>query len=601
MDRGEDNSANLPGSGHGSVSGTSSGDSTGFETGFESGFGKGIEEVAPASKNGGVGKGSGKFGADDKVGGDGRGIGGGGGGIRGGEPTRERLTRMPDSSRQPGHEKPQHDRLGDTRPLDKAGDANARKPDGRNDKKRDSKDDSKSGSHAGLKSGSKSGSKGGTAKMGSTGIPSPTADEVLAEVAKSATSYDTLVGRHVIDMGFATPDEVSHCLAQSKQTIEENNQRSLADLLVENEYVTQRQMGRLKEILAAERSGQKIPGYKVLGKLGAGAMATVFKAKQLSLDRIVAIKVLPKKLSGNPQFIERFYAEGRAAAQLNHPNIVQAYDVNKAGEYHYFVMEYVEGNTVYDEIQKLKRIPETDAIDATIQVAEALMHAHTRGLIHRDVKPKNIMLTKQQGVVGLGMAKLADMGLARAMSDVEAAEAEAGKAFGTPYYISPEQVKGEVNIGPPADIYSLGATLYHMLTGSVPFDGKNPSAVMHKHVKAELVPPDHVNPKLSAGVSEVIEMMMAKDPAKRYQSCKDLLTDLRAVREKKNPPIAHRDLGGLDLASLAKAEQSATIELQKAPDTSPLALRQPLFIALCVALVFSLIGNVVMLVLRVGS
>src|SRR5205085_7961448 len=182
------------------------------------------------------------------------------------------------------------------------------------------------------------------------------------------------------------------------------------------------------------------------------------------------------------------------------------------------------------------RYSEAEAIDIVIQTAEALQHAHERGLIHRDVKPKNIMMNRE------GVAKLADMGLARATSDEEAAEAEAGKAFGTPYYSSPEQIRGEMTVGPPADIYSLGSTLYHVVTGNVPFDGKNPSAVMHKHLKADLAPPDHVNPKLSAGISEVIEMMMAKDPRKRYQTCKDLLVDLRALRESKVPPIAHKDV-----------------------------------------------------------
>ncbi|CAN0594752.1 unnamed protein product, partial [Laminaria digitata] len=185
------------------------------------------------------------------------------------------------------------------------------------------------------------------------------------------------------------------------------------------------------------------------------------------------------------------------------------------------------------------------------QVAEALEHAHDRGLIHRDVKPKNIMITKE------GVVKLADMGLARAMSDVEAAEAEAGRAFGTPYYISPEQIRGEKDIGPPADIYSLGVTLYHMVTGSVPFEGKNPSSVMHKHLKSELVPPDHVNPKLSAGISEVIEMMMAKRVTDRYQNCADLLIDLRSIKKGDTPPLAHKDVfQSDDLAQIAAQAQA---------------------------------------------
>jgi serine/threonine protein kinase len=415
------------------------------------------------------------------------------------------------------------------------------------------------------------------------------AEEALQDAVKGGTNVDTLVGKLVVDQGLATSDEVQHCLEKAKALREENNQASLVQLLVDNEYVTKRQIARLRQLIEAERSGQKIPGYKILGKLGAGAMATVFKAKQLSLDREVAIKVLPRKFTQNPQFIERFYAEGRAAAQLNHPNIVQAYDVGKAGEYHYFVMEYVDGRTVFDDITKHKRYSEAEAIDIVIQTAEALQHAHERGLIHRDVKPKNIMMNRE------GVAKLADMGLARAISDKEAAEAEAGKAFGTPYYISPEQIRGEINIGPPADIYSLGATLYHMVTGNVPFDGKNPSAVMHKHLKAELVAPDHVNPKLSAGISEVIEMMMAKDPKRRYQSCKDLLGDLRAIRKGETPTIAHKDvLPASDLASLAAAEASAVSEMAidaTGGESRPL-VREPLVITLAIVAAVSIIVNI---------
>jgi serine/threonine protein kinase len=420
----------------------------------------------------------------------------------------------------------------------------------------------------------------------------PTTED--GEKAPGGTGLDTVVGRLVVDQGLATPDEVAHCLEQARALVQDSNQKSLADLLIDNEYVTKRQIERLRLLAEAERSGQKIPGYKVMGKLGAGAMATVFKAKQLNLDRFVAIKVLPRKFTSNIQFIERFYAEGRAAAQLNHPNIVQAYDVGKAGEFHYFVMEYVDGRTVFDDIVKHKRLSEAEAINIVIQVSDALEHAHERGLIHRDVKPKNIMINQQ------GVAKLADMGLARAVSDKEMAEAEAGKAFGTPYYISPEQIRGEVNIGPPADIYSLGATLYHMVTGNVPFDGKNPSSVMHKHLKADLIPPDHVNPKLSAGISEVIEMMMAKDPRKRYKNCKDLLIDLKALKAGQAPVIARKDVRGEELANLAQVEASMEAGIiamdprsAEAEKLSNIRLRILVVVLACVALA-SIIVNVVL-------
>ncbi len=408
--------------------------------------------------------------------------------------------------------------------------------------------------------------------------------------SKGGTNIDTIIGKIVVDQGLATPEEVQQCLEQARASSQDGNSKSLPILLVENDYITKRQLERIKAEAEAQRQGQQIPGYKILGELGKGAMATVFKAKQLSLDRLVAIKVLPRKFMTNPQFVERFYAEGRAAAALNHPNIVQAYDVGQAGDYHYFVMEYVEGRTVYDDIVRHKRYNEAEAVDVLIQTAEALLHAHQKGLIHRDVKPKNIMINKE------GVAKLADMGLARAMSDKEAAEAEAGKAFGTPYYISPEQIRGEIAIGPPSDIYSLGATLYHMVVGNVPFDGKNPSAVMHKHLKAEFIQPDHANPKLSAGISEIIELMMAKSPRDRYQSCADLLVDLRAVRIGKVPPIAHKDIAGTDLAGLARAEAAVNAPVPVLKAAPGAMVSRNLFIVMMALLVVSVLFNLALLI-----
>ncbi|MEO0512725.1 MAG: serine/threonine-protein kinase [Planctomycetota bacterium] len=396
----------------------------------------------------------------------------------------------------------------------------------------------------------------------------------------------------MIEQGLATEEEVQHALEQAKSIREEDSgsSRSVAQLLVDNGYATKRQIHRLKSVIEAERSGQAIPGFRVLGKLGAGAMATVYQAKQVSLDRMVAIKVLPRKFNDNTQFIERFYAEGRAAAALNHPNIVQAFDVGKAGDRHYFVMEYVQGRTVHDDIVSQKRFAEKDAIEIILQISRALEHAHQRGLIHRDVKPKNVMIN-QDGVV-----KLADMGLARAMSDKEAAEAEAGKAFGTPYYIAPEQIRGERDIGPQADIYSLGATFYHMVCGVVPYDGKNPTAVMHKHLKGELEPPDHVNPRLSAGVSEIIEMMMSRKAGKRYRSCGDLMTDLEAALKGDTPPLAHKDhFDGLDLGSVTAAEEAAGGEIVE--DSSGKTDGTP--IGLIVGLVVSGLMNLALLLARV--
>ena len=368
-------------------------------------------------------------------------------------------------------------------------------------------------------------------------------------MAKSAASLDTGLGRAVIEMNLATHGDVAECVEEQKRLAAENSQRSLADVMLEKGVLTRRQLARVKTGLEELRTPEQIPGFKILSKLGAGAMATVFKARQVSLDREVAIKVLPKRFSENPDYVERFYREGQAAAKLNHANIVQAIDVGEANGYHYFVMEYVEGDTLYDSLEGGTRLGEGEALRIILQIARALAHAHERGLIHRDVKPKNIMLTPD------GVAKLADMGLARMAADEQAAQAEAGKAYGTPYYISPEQIRGEIDIDFRADIYGLGATLYHAVTGRVPFEGPTPAAVMHKHLKQPLTPPDHICPDLSTGLGEVVEVMMAKRREDRYASTKDLIEDLAAVAAGEAPPMVHKGLDLDALSGLAVAEE----------------------------------------------
>ena len=365
------------------------------------------------------------------------------------------------------------------------------------------------------------------------------------------TSYDTIFGKMAVEQGFCTEAELHRSLEEltSRRKV---NPTMLKDLMVDLGYVTKTQAERLKtSIKLSKVAAHQIPGYKIQGKLGAGAMAVVYKAKQLSLNRTVAIKVLPKRFSENPEYVERFYKEGQAAGKFNHNNIVQAFDVGEAGGYHYFIMEYVEGKTIYEDLATGKIFDEDEALDIIIQVAHALNHAHSCGLIHRDVKPKNIMINTD------GVVKLADMGLARETTDIETAQTEAGKAYGTPYYIAPEQIRGKIDIDGRADIYGLGATLYHMVTGRVPFMADNPSDVMRKHLREQLIPPDHINTMLSAGISEVIEVMMAKRKGDRYNNVEELLTDLEAVRDGQPPLRAHKRF---DVSALEQLENGEAIE-----------------------------------------
>ena len=397
-----------------------------------------------------------------------------------------------------------------------------------------------------------------------------------------------MLGRMVIDRGLVSDSELQQAI--NRRDLDPGG--SLADVLLDAGFVTNSQMDRVRTEIESERSTQRIPGYKIMRKLGSGAMATVFLARQISLDRLVAIKVLPRRYSDNADFIARFQKEGRAAAKLNDPNIVAAYDVGNSGDHHYFVMEYVDGDTVYDRITANKRFEEPQAISVATQVASALRHAHDRGFIHRDIKPKNVMITKE------GLVKLADLGLARALSDKEAAEAEAGRAFGTPFYISPEQIRGKVDIGPQADIYGLGATLYHMVTGSVPFKGKSPSEVMHRHLKEPLVAPDHLNPGLSSGLAQVIEMMMSKDPSDRYRNAEELLEDLALVESGQKPRHAG---GAIDIASVVSMGEDHSAAPPVMASSQNQGRTGGLTILILAALIGSALLNLALLAFLAGS
>lgn len=402
-------------------------------------------------------------------------------------------------------------------------------------------------------------------------------------------SEDTQFARLAIERQLVTEHEVHTARDQAAHLRANGRARPLVDVLVDLGFLTRTQVSRLlgQSDESGNRPAQQIPGYQLNKKVGAGAMAVVYRGKQMSLDRTVAIKILPKRLSQNPEFVTRFYREGRAAAQLSHNNIVQAIDVGEAGGFHYFAMEFVDGCTVYDELASGKIFPETEAIDIIRQTAEALQHAHERGFIHRDVKPKNIMLTKDR------VAKLADMGLAREATDLQAAMAEAGRAYGTPYYISPEQIRGEVDIDPRADLYSLGATFYHMVTGRVPFEGPNPAAVMHKHLREPLTPPDHLNTRLTAGCGAMIEKLLAKNRAERYARAADLITDLDLLRQGKSPKYASAKLGEAEMKTLEEGESLGydprSVIVRREPDKSA----NPWLIALGVLAAASVLVNLI--------
>ena len=406
----------------------------------------------------------------------------------------------------------------------------------------------------------------------------------------SETPEDTQIGRIAVERKLATTAEIQVANEQKERLSSNGNTRPIGEILVDLGFITRTQLSRLQGANddSGGRPAQQIPGYQLQKKIGAGAMAVVYRAKQISLDRTVAVKVLPRRLSKNAEFVERFYREGRAAAQLNHNNIVQAIDVGEAGGFHYFVRAYVQGCSVYDELSDAKHYDEAEAIAIIRQIAQALHHAHERGFIHRDVKPKNIMITEDR------VAKLADMGLAREASDLEAAMAEAGRAYGTPYYISPEQIRGEVDVDARADLYSLGATFYHMVTGRVPFEGPTPSAVMHKHLKEPLTPPDHLNTEITSGCGAMIEMLLAKNRDDRYSGAKQVLEDLELLSRGQAPRYAKQHLDHDLFGTLATGQIVEETDSPATDGRAPLGLT----IGLGILALLSVLINLILLAVR---
>jgi serine/threonine-protein kinase len=257
--------------------------------------------------------------------------------------------------------------------------------------------------------------------------------------------------------------------------------------------------------------------YELLEKVGEGGMSYVYKARCRILDRIVAVKILKEEFSGDLAFVGKFRTEAMAAASLSHPNIVNIYDVGQHDDIYYIVMEYVEGKTLKEIIAEQAPLAVERAIDIAVMICDGIGHAHEKGIIHRDIKPHNILVTKS------GMVKVADFGIAQAIS--KKTITFGGNIVGSVHYISPEQAKGEP-ISPATDIYSLGCVLYEMLTGKIPFDAESPVTVALKHIHDEAVPPRQINDKIPVGLEAIICQAMEKLPARRFQSAEQLRNSL---------------------------------------------------------------------------
>ena len=265
--------------------------------------------------------------------------------------------------------------------------------------------------------------------------------------------------------------------------------------------------------------------YEILEPIGFGGMAVVYKARCHRLNRLVAIKILKDELSKDEEFRNRFHAESQAVAMLSHPNIMSVYDVSTHDDADYIVMELIDGITLKQYMEKKGTLNWKETLHFAMQIAKALEHAHGRGIVHRDIKPHNVMVLKN------GSAKVTDFGIARLMSQSNTLTKE---ALGSVHYISPEQAKGG-RVDNRSDLYSLGVVMYEMMTGRAPYDGDSPVAVAIQHINGGATMPSVLNPNIPGGLEQIIMKCMATDPSQRYNSATALLYDLEELR--KNPDI----------------------------------------------------------------
>ncbi|MGM0652458.1 MAG: protein kinase domain-containing protein, partial [Bacillota bacterium] len=269
--------------------------------------------------------------------------------------------------------------------------------------------------------------------------------------------------------------------------------------------------------------------YELIEKIAEGGMARVYRGRDLLLKRTVAIKILKDQMTGDAAFIRRFEREAQSAAALSHPHIVNIYDVGEQSGTYFMVMEYVDGSNLKQYIREKGRLPVHEAIRISRQIAEALEEAHKAGVVHRDIKPQNILFSRD------GKVKVADFGIAIAGDGATVTVGD--EIIGTVQYIAPEQARGEV-AGKQSDLYSLGIVLYEMVTGKVPFTGESPVAVAMKHIQEQIVPPGRLVSDLPEQLEEIIMKAVEKDAANRYNTADEFLEDLFYAENKGEPRIA---------------------------------------------------------------
>lgn len=375
-----------------------------------------------------------------------------------------------------------------------------------------------------------------------------------------ATELDQTMAK-ILEETAALPESE---LRQIKTALEDESCAATLDQILVNQKTLEPEAAReLREKARAALGLPEVAGYTIVGKLGEGGMGAVYHAIQNSMQRPVALKLLSKERALDRGFVDRFYREARSSAVFDHPHVVRGYDVGEVGDgSHYFAMEYIEGKNVEDILEEQGKLKPGDALKIVYDVALALEQANECNLIHRDIKPANILITKK------GTVKLADLGLAKQIDDENSAT-QTGSGFGTPYYMPPEQARDAKHVDGRSDIYALGATLYHMLTGKHAFTGNTALEVLINKEKGTYPSVTSHDPEIPKKFNFLIDKMMAKDPAHRFQTATELLETLDKLE------MTNDQLSWIQGPATTRTVSRPTASIPSIPEAEPVKTTKP--------------------------
>ncbi len=337
-------------------------------------------------------------------------------------------------------------------------------------------------------------------------------EEELAELNWPEGLHESDVISDAVQRGFLTDDEIAACKKQRIRDARREQYRPLWHYMVLCHVLTVSQLRRLIDENHHLDRIDELPDYRLIEQLGSGSMGTVFLANQKSLNRNVAIKVLSRRHCRNRQYVEALVREARLGGEIQSPYWPNVYELGRARGQAYMVMEYVDGYSVEGLLSDGRRLEEWQVLQIAAEVCSALIHLHALQIVHRDLKPHNIVISRT------GQLKVIDLGLARKIQDDTLADLERGAAIGTPLYISPEQASGNRSVDGRSDLYGLGATVYHMLTGRPPFDPHNTKDLFDAHVNQTPEPPSKYTPEIGADLDALVVRLLSKHPHARAPS-----------------------------------------------------------------------------------